>query len=345
MKAVRIHQYNQPLKYEQVPDPEITSPYDVIIKVAGAGVCRTDLHIIESVWKESLASPALPFIIGHENSGWIQDKGEAVVDLSIGDPVILHPLMSCGLCRPCRAGNDMHCINGKFPGLDGTDGGYAQYMKTTARSVIKLQSGVDPTPLAPFADAGITAYHAVKKIIPITYPGSVVVVIGLGGLGHFAVQLLKEMTTAKVVVIDTSAQRADFAKQLGADFFISSNSSASVNELLDFTNGQGADVVLDFVGENNTPKQGIEMIRKGGTYSIIGYGGTLGPTTLDMISRELNIVGNLVGTYNDLVELMELYHQGKVHITSQQFLLQDAQQVLDKLDRGQIVGRAVLKPW
>ncbi len=342
MQAVRIHDYNQPLKYEQVPDPKITNPYDVIIKVAGAGVCRTDLHIIESIWKESLGDPTLPFIIGHENSGWVQDKGEAITNLSIGDPVILHPLISCGICRACREGNDMHCVAGKFPGLDGTDGGYAQYMKTSARSVVKLEPGVDPISLAPFADAGITAYHAVKKIIPLTYPGSVAVVIGLGGLGHFAVQLLKQMTTAKVVVVDSSSQRGDFARELGADLFISSN---PVKELLDYTHGQGADVVLDFVGEKDTPKQGIEMTRKGGTYSIIGYGGNVSPTTLEMISREINIVGNLVGTYNDLVELMELYHQGKVHITSQQFPLKDAQEVLDKLNNGQILGRAVLKPW
>lgn len=343
MKAVRLHEYNKPLKFEEVPDPRIESPFDVIIRIGGAGVCRTDLHIVESVWKDTL-SPNLPYIIGHENAGWVEEVGSAVSGLSKGDPVILHPLMSCGICRACRSGNDMHCINSKFPGLDGTDGGYAEYMKTSVRSVIKLEPGTDPVPLAPFADAGITAYHAVKKIVPLTYPGSITVVIGIGGLGHFAIQLLKCMTTTKVVALDTTKERLAFAKELGADHAILAGSDGGLKEMMEFTNGLGADIILDFVGEHSTPENSLQMIRKGGTYSIIGYGGTVAPTTLDMISRELNIVGNLVGTYNELAELMELNNQGKVHIASSTFPLSDAVEILEELNCGRVIGRAVLVP-
>lgn len=328
-----------------VPDPVVDSPTDVIVKIGGAGVCRTDLHIIEAVWRDALGNPPLPYTIGHENAGWIEEVGSAVTGLKRGDPVILHPLRSCGLCRACRAGNDMHCEHGIFPGLDGTDGGYAEYLKTSVRAVVPLAAGTDPIPLAPFADAGITAYHAVKKLIPDTYPGSVVVVTGIGGLGHFAVQLLKVMTSAKVVALDAAPDRLEFARKLGADHAILSGEDGGLRGIMDYTEGRGADIVMDFVGEHGTPEKSLKLLRpKGGVYSIIGYGGVVAPTTLDMINREMKIVGNLVGTYNDLAELMELNHQGKIHITSFTFPLSEATTVLHDLDTGKIVGRAVLKP-
>lgn len=343
MKAVQIVAYNEPVKVVDAPEPKIESPTDVIIRVGGAGVCRTDLHILEGIWREMLGNPTLPYTIGHENAGWVEDVGSDVTTVKRGDPVILHPQPSCGLCRACRAGADMHCVNAYFPGLDGHPGGYAQYMKTAIRAVVPLAAGTDPVPLAPYADAGITAYHAVKKIAPEAYPGATVAVIGVGGLGHFAVQLLKVMTPAKVLAVDTSEERLAFARRLGADHGVLTGSDGGVQGTLDYTNG-GADIVMDFVGEKGTPETAGKMLRKGGTYSIIGYGGTVTRTTLEMIFRELKIVGNLVGTYTDLAELMELAHEGKVKIESVEFPLDSAADVLHDLDAGKIVGRAVLKP-
>lgn len=343
MKAVQVVGYDQPVKMMDVPEPRIESPSDVIIRVGGAGVCRTDLHILEGIWRQAVGDPILPFTIGHENAGWVEEVGSAVRTLKRGDPVILHPQPSCGLCRACRAGNDMHCTNAFFPGLDGHPGGYAEYMKTSIRAVVPLAQGTDPIPLAPYADAGITAYHAVKKITPETYPGSVVAVIGVGGLGHFAVQLLKVMTTAKVVAVDTTDERLSFAMEIGADHGVLTGSDGGVKGVVDYSNG-GADVVMDFVGEKGTPETAMAMLHKGGTYSIIGYGGTVASPTLTMIFSELNIVGNLVGSYTDLAELMELAHQGKVRIASSTFPLANANDVLHDLDAGKIVGRAVLMP-
>jgi D-arabinose 1-dehydrogenase-like Zn-dependent alcohol dehydrogenase len=343
MKAVQIFGYDEPVRLVDVPEPKVEGTTDVIIRVGGAGVCRTDLHILEGIWREALGNPRLPYTIGHENAGWVEDFGSGVTTLKRGDPVILHPQPSCGLCRACRAGNDMHCVNAYFPGLDGHNGGYAQYMKTSIRAVVPLAAGTDPVPLAPYADAGITAYHAVRKIAPETYPGTTVVVIGIGGLGHFAVQILKVLTAARVLAVDTSEERLAFARRLGADDGVLAGQDGGVRGVLDRTNG-GAEVVMDFVGEKGTPEKSLGMLRKGGTYSIIGYGGTVAPTTLEMVNRELKIVGNLVGTYNDLAELMELAHQGKVQIASQTFPLASANDVLHDLDAGKIVGRAVLVP-
>ena len=143
MRAARLFEYNQPPRVVDVPEPVIDGPFDVIVRIAGAGVCRTDLHIMEAVWREALGDPKLPYTIGHENAGWIEAVGPAASHLEKGDPVILHPLRSCGFCRACRAGNDMHCVSASFPGLDGTDGGYAEYLKTSARAVVKLAPGTE----------------------------------------------------------------------------------------------------------------------------------------------------------------------------------------------------------
>ena len=350
MKAARIFAYNKPfaesVKLVDVPDPEITGPFDVIVKIAGAGVCRTDIHIVQAVWQQALGDPKLPYTIGHENAGYIEEVGSAVTGLTKGDPVILHPLITCGLCYACRTAYDMACEHGVFPGLDGADGGWAEYLKTSVRNVIKLAPGTDPVPLAPFADAGITAYHAVKKALPYIHPGTKVVVVGVGGLGHFGVQLLKVMSTATVIALDANRYRLAFAKEIGADHVAFAGEDGGVAEILKLTEGRGADVILDFVAENNTPQYALKYLRpaRGGTYIVIGYGGTVAPTTLDMIANEINVIGSIVGTYAELSELMELNRQGRVHITSTTFPLKEYAHALDELDAGHVRGRGVLVP-
>ncbi len=240
----------------------------------------------------------------------------------------------------------MGCENGTFPGLDGTAGGFAEYLKTSARAVIKLAPGTDPVPLSPFADAGITAYHAVKKVAPFAYPGTWAVVVGVGGLGHFGVQLLKVMTTARVIALDARPERLDFAKELGADEAVLAGQDGGIDEILRLTEGRGADIVLDFVGEHGTPERALQYLRKGrgGAYVTIGYGGVVAPTTLDMINRELNVLGSIVGSYSELVELMELNRQGRVTIRAERFPLDEAAHAMAELDAGRVVGRAVLVP-
>jgi D-arabinose 1-dehydrogenase-like Zn-dependent alcohol dehydrogenase len=343
MKAVRLFQIDQPPRLVDTPEPTISGPMDVIVRTAGAGVCRTDLHLVEGVFDQ--VRDKLPFTLGHENAGWIEEVGAGVSTLSKGDPVILHPQPGCGLCLACRAGNDMHCTGGSFfPGFDGTDGGYAEYLRTTARAVVKLAPGTEPSPLAPFADAGITAYHAVKRVLPRIAPGSTVVVVGVGGLGHFGVQILKALSCAHVIALDTREERLDFARRLGADEAFQSGSDAGVAAVRAATDGAGADIILDFVGEHGTPNAALKMLRRGGAYSQIGYGGTLTIRTVDLLLGEFTILGNIVGSYTDLAELMELNRQGKVTIAARQFPLEDAADVLHDLDQGRIEGRAVLIP-
>jgi NAD+-dependent secondary alcohol dehydrogenase Adh1 len=341
MKAVRLHKYHSQPVVEEVPDPTISGPLDVIVKIGGAGVCRTDLHIIEEQWADK-SGVTLPYTIGHENAGWVTEVGSAVTNVAVGDTVILHPTPTCGLCRACRAGQDMHCDNSVFPGI-GVDGGMAEYLLTSARACVKLDPATKPEDVAALADAGITAYHAVRKAVPLLYPGTTCVVIGAGGLGHIGIQCLEALTATNVVVVDQNPEALKLAEQLGANHTVLADGN-QVRTVLDLTGGHGAEVVLDFVAEQGAQQDGFAMTRRNGTHAVIGYGSNVDIPTIDIISTERSIVGNLVGTYNDLAELMVLAQSGRVTLHTRTYPLDDAVEALADLDAGRVRGRAILVP-
>src|SRR4030088_1182719 len=155
MKAARLHAYREALKLDEVDEPRVDGPLDVVVRIGAAGLCRTDLHIQEGQWAEK-SGVELPYTPGHENAGWVHEVGSAVTNVVPGDTVIVHPLVTCGLCRACRAGDDVHCETSSFPGID-TDGGYAEYLKTSARSVVKIHEEKEPAELAPLAETVLTA--------------------------------------------------------------------------------------------------------------------------------------------------------------------------------------------
>lgn len=338
MKALRVHGYDQTPSIDEVPIPTIRNPQDIIVKIGAAGVCRTDLHVVEGQWKD-IQNPELPYTIGHENAGWVHAKGSGVTNLEIGDAVILHPLATCGLCLPCRNGQDSHCEDSTFPGLN-TDGGMAEYLLTSARAAIKLPSAVKPVEVAALADAGLTAYHAVKKAVPLLPPGSKTLVLGAGGLGHIGVQVLRALSATEITVADRSDVARDLALSIGADYSL----DTADKKFKDAVAAQEFDVVFDFIGEMGMENTGIQALRNRGSYFSIGYGGQIQLDTIEVISREINVVGNLVGTYVDLVELITLTAQGKVSLTSEQFPLSNGAEVLQQLHDGKIRGRAVLVP-
>jgi NAD+-dependent secondary alcohol dehydrogenase Adh1 len=341
VKAVRLHKFHTTPVIDEVAEPTITGPLDVIVKIGGAGVCRTDLHVIEGQWDAAMGTP-LPYILGHENAGWVHEVGSAVTNVAVGDTVILHPTPTCGLCRACRAGDDMHCENSSFPGLS-TDGGMAEYLLTSARACVKLDPATRPQDVAALADAGITAYHAVRKAIPLLYPGTTAVVIGAGGLGHIGIQCLAALTATDIVVVDRNPDALKLAEQLGADHTVVADGT-QVDAVKDLTNGKGVHVVLDFVAEQGAEMDAWNMTAEAGSYFVIGYGGTLHIPTLDIISTERNIIGNIVGTYNDLAELMALAQDGKVTLHTRTYPLTSAPEALADLDAGRVRGRAILVP-
>ena len=300
---------------QDVPDPKIEKSNDVIVRIGGAGVCRTDLHIIEGVWRVAMdptGNGLLPIIMGHENAGWIEEVGPEVEGLKKGDPVIIHPHITGGTCLACRRGHDMHGENSSFPGVN-CDGGYAEAMKTSVRNIVKLPQALIPREVAAYSDAGLTAYRVAKKASRHLLPGEKCIIIGSGGLGHIAIQVL----------------RAD---------------GNEVERVLELTKGLGAEAVLDFVAEHGTTSKGLAMTRNMGTYYVVGYGEDINVSAFEMITTEKNIVGNLVGTWAELTELMALADRGKVHLTTQEYSLANANQALQDLNNGKIKGRAVLIP-
>jgi NAD+-dependent secondary alcohol dehydrogenase Adh1 len=347
MKAAVLRQYDEKLEnpvfvtYEDVSDPAIKNATDVIVRIGGAGVCRTDLHIVEGIWR-SKVSVNLPHIMGHENAGWIEAIGPAVEHLKVGDPVICHPLITSGHCLACRRGNDMHADESEFPGIN-ANGGYAQYLRTGARAIIKLPKTLAPKDVAPHTDAGLTAYRAVKKASRHLLPGEYAVVIGAGGLGHIGIQALRALCAAQIIIVDRADAALHLAQECGADFAVKAD-GGQVEEVLRLTNGKGAEAVIDFVGEGDAIKEGLAMTRNGGFYYIVGYGGKIDIPTIDMIFSEKTIVGNLVGTYAELIELMALADQGKVTLATKEYRLSEANTALHDLHHGKIRGRAVLIP-
>lgn len=341
MKAVQVVGYHENLQLRDVEEPQLQGPLDVIVKIGAAGVCRTDIHILEGQW-EAKSGVELPYTIGHENAGWVHAVGEAVTNVAVGDKVILHPLMTCGLCRACRLGDDVHCENNAFPGID-TNGGYAEYLRTSARSCVKLDDSLEPADVAALADAGLTAQHAAAKAAKMLRPGEFCVVIGAGGLGHIGIQCMKALSPATLIVVDRNADALKLAGEIGADITVQADGS-HVEKVLELTGGAGAQAVLDFVGEGGATAEGVAMLRRAGSYYVIGYGENIDVPTIDIISTEINFIGNLVGSYTDLQDLMALAAQGKVTLHTQQYALTDFQRALDDLDAGTVRGRAILIP-
>jgi NAD+-dependent secondary alcohol dehydrogenase Adh1 len=350
MKAQVLHSYDERLtadlwvRYEDVTDPKIEKATDVIVRIGGAGVCRTDLHIIEGVWKPHMdptGDKLLPLIMGHENAGWVEEAGAEVEGFKKGDPVIVHPKMSDGTCLACRRGEDMHG-DGKFPGLD-SNGGYAELLKTSVRNLVKLPESLSPKEVAPYADAGLTAYRVVKKASRQLVPGQRCVIIGAGGLGHIGIQCLKAMSAAEIIVVDIADESLALAKEKGADYVIKADGN-EVEAVKALTGGVGAEAVIDFVGEKGTTTKGLAMTRPLGSYYIVGYGEDIRVPAVDLIITERNVIGNLVGTWAELTELMALADRGLVELSMHEYRLADANQALKDLHHGKIRGRAVLVP-
>ena len=312
----------------------------MLIRIEGAGVCATDLHAIDGEMEP--AGVTLPLVLGHENAGRVAAVGDLVSTVVVGDPVLVFPPHSCGLCVACRRGIDMHCDQHQFTGLT-VDGGFADYVVVAERSVVKLPSGTNPVDVAPYADAGVTAYHAIRRVAHLAVPGATAVVIGIGGVGHVGLQLLRELGSgALMVAVDPNPLRRALAASLNADAVL--DSVEVVDAVRDLTDGRGADLVIDFVGTQQTHEDATGMLAKGGTYSIVGFGGMVTVPSAAMVGNEQAIVANLVGTWVDLWEVMQLHARGKLILKTETHRLEDVNDVLAKLREGEVNGRAVLTP-
>lgn len=341
MKAARLHSYNQSLVVEDIPEPKIDGPSDVIVRIGGAGVCRSDIHVIQGLF-EGAPGHVLPLTLGHENAGWVEAVGSSVTAVRPGDAVLAHPAITCGVCPGCRRGEDLYCENTVLPGAT-AEGGFANYLRTTERSLVKIDPELDPKDVAPIADAGLTVYHACKKGARTLPAGTRSVVLGVGGLGHIAIQCLRAMCPTEIIAADISDAACKLAEEVGADLVVKAGEGL-VDRVLSATGGLGVDAVFDFVGEGSVPAQVPPLLRQGGTYYVVGIGGTVSIPNWDFVIREINVVGNCIGTYTDLTEVMALTARGKITLHTRQYRLEDVNQALADLQEGRLAGRGVLVP-
>ena len=333
MKAVRLGD-DRRLRVEDVDEPKVEGPWDVIVKIGGAGLCRTDLHMLDS-------GLPIPCTLGHENAGWVTEIGSAV--RTSPSETRLSPIRSRRVASlECHRGEIARCASQQFVGLS-VDGGMAEAVKTNARALVKLPSGMEPRDVAAHADAGLSAYHAVKKAILHLAPGTTAVVIGAGGLGHIGLQCLKALTATRVIVVDPLQPALELARKLGADEVVVTD-GGQVDKVKELTGWLGADAVFDFVGEHGAQQDAGAMLGRGGLHFVVGYGGTMEMPTIDFVMQEKSVIGNQVGTYIDLVELMELAASGQVSLHNKVYPLEAVGDAVEDLRAGRLQGRAVLVP-
>ncbi|WP_458206050.1 NAD(P)-dependent alcohol dehydrogenase [Haladaptatus sp. NG-SE-30] len=346
MRAARLHEYTDEmgdaLSIDEVDRPTATEGDHVVVEIEGAGWCQTDNHAIEGMWEEPM-NQSLPMTLGHENAGIVAETGDDVTLVSEGDAVICHPAMTCGICRACRLGHDMHCENLAFPGLS-TDGGFAEYLQTNERAVIPLPDGVDPAEIAPHADAGITAYHAVKKAARELNPGDHAVVVGVGGLGHIGLQALRAMSAAEITAVEVKDEALSLAHDLGAHHTVNSRDENVADEVDAITDGSGVQQILDFVGSDGTLDYAPNLLAAGGDHHVVGYGGHIHEPAQALVNGDFDYRGTLVGNYTELQELMALVAGGDVDLRTSRYELDEINDVAEKLEHGEIEGRAVITP-
>jgi propanol-preferring alcohol dehydrogenase len=283
--------------------------------------------------------------MGHENAGWVQAIGPGVRGVEEGLPVAVYGLYGCGRCKPCAAGAENFCIHGLEgpPGIGfGLDGGLAEYLLVHDPRRLVPIGGLDPAIAAPLTDAGLTPYRAVKRVLPKLTPDSSVVVIGVGGLGYLAVQILEALSVANVIAVDTRKSALDLAMEGGAEAAVAAGDEAA-SAVLDAAGGKAA-VVLDFVGAAPTISLGAAVIRPAGDLIIVGAAAGNYTWNFYALPYEVNLTTSFWGTLPELHEVIALAQRGLITPLIQRFPLDQGVHAYQLLEKGQLSGRAVVVP-
>ncbi len=345
MEALQLVAWKRPPEIRQVPEPH-PGPGQVVIRVGGAGACHSDLHLVDD-FDAGVVPWGPPFTLGHENAGWVEAIGAGVTGLELGQAVAVYGPWGCGRCHRCRRGEENYCEHqadmGAAGGGLGLDGGMAPLMLVpSARHLVALD-GLDPVQAAPLTDAGLTPYHAIKRSLPLLVPGSTAVVIGAGGLGHMALQILAATCPATVIAVDQRPEARALAKQVGAHHVVSAGPDAAA-EVRELTRGRGADVVLDLVGVEATLALGVAVSRPLGHVTLVGIGGGAYPFSFFSLPYEVSLATTYWGSLPELVEVLELARAGHLRAHVKTFALADANQAYQAMRAGTLDGRAVIVP-
>jgi propanol-preferring alcohol dehydrogenase len=344
MLAYRLLEAQKQPEFQEVPDPH-AGPGQVVVRVAASGLCHTDFTVIsreKSYWKDD----APPFTLGHEVAGWVEELGTGVKRFKVGDAVAINPSWgSCGRCHMCRSGEENHCLLQtaiRAPGV-GYDGGHAKYILVPDARFLVPIGDLDPVKASPLTDAGITTYSAIKAALPGIYPGSTTVVIGVGGLGLYAIQFLRLLTAARVVGVDTTEARLKLAREFGADDVITSGPDAA-KAIRELSSGTGASFVLDCVGINATLATAVAALSWRGRLTMVGAAGGSVPFDFFKVPPGAQLTTSLNGGSIALMDVVAMANLGRLKILVDTYPFAAAKQAYDDFEHGRLVGRAVLLP-
>lgn len=336
MRAAVLRDYKQFPELAEIPVPD-PGPGQVLIKVAGAGLCHSDLHLASG---EVPLVPSFPWVLGHEVTGWVEAFGPGAGGLEHGRPVAVYGGWGCGACALCLGGDEQLCSTTSWVGI-GAPGGFAEYLLVPhARHLIPL-GDLDPVLAAPLTDAALTPYRAVRKALPHLRPGSKAVVIGAGGLGQCAVQLLRTLSPARIVAVDTSAAKRATALELGADEALDPVDEAARAQLEAW---KGASAVIDLVGSDETLRLAAELIGTAGLITVVGLAGGSLPFNFLGLAPEATVTSSSWGNRNELAEVIQLAQQGRIVTRVHERDLSAAASAFEQLQRGDVDGRIVLVP-
>lgn len=347
MRAARMHGYKQPLRLEEIPVPDI-EPNQVLIKVGGAGMCRTDFQLIDGYFSPPMPLPVTP---GHEVAGTIDRIGAAVpasTGLMEGAQAVVFGPLGDGSCRQCRRGNEQICDRGHWVGF-GPHGGYAEYVPVAYQQVIPVGAALLPVSLAPLTDAGLTPYRGLKKLraAGVLGPGTTLAVMGIGGLGAYAVQYAKLLGAgATVVALARNDEKLALATENGADHTINirDKTDDQVRDALEqATDRREFDAVIECVGAEESLRLAFALLATEGAVASVGLvGNRIDIPLFPLVGREYTFFGSFWGNYNDLTEVVALAEAGKIKDSVTQVRFEDVNDHIDALGRGDFVGRAVI---
>jgi propanol-preferring alcohol dehydrogenase len=340
VKAVQLVSWQAEPELREVDVPE-PGPGEVLVEVEAAGLCHSDLHVMDS--PEGTLPWKLPLTLGHEVAGRVAARGAGATGVEEGDPVLVYGPWGCGMCRQCARGAENICERGRSACGLGSDGGLADYVVVPSPRLLVPRGELDAVHAAPLTDAALTPYHALKPELWRLHPGSSVVVIGVGGLGHVAVQLVRELSAARIVALDLREQSRRLALENGAHAALDA-SEASAEDVRAETGQLGATLVLDFVGSDETMRFAASVLAPGGHVGIVGSGGTAFPFAFGSAAMEWSAGRPSWGTRPELHEVVALARAGVLQIDVERLRLDDTIEGYRRLRRGDVAGRAVVVP-
>ncbi|WP_304454379.1 NAD(P)-dependent alcohol dehydrogenase [Nocardiopsis sp. YSL2] len=345
MRAVVFDDYGTFPSLTEVPRPR-PGPGEALIRVAGAGACHSDVSVYRHFEEGQPGAQKPPFVLGHENAGWVEELGQGVTHVDVGGAYLVYGPVGCGHCRACARGQDTYCENvATMPYLAvglGRNGGMADYMVAPAHHLVPL-GDADPALAAPLADAGLTPYHAIKQALPhLAGGGRHALVVGLGGLGQIAVQILTALTGATVIATDTKPEARARAERHGALTVAPGENQAE--EIRELTGGRGIDAAFDFVGVTPTVSTAAATMAQGSRLTVVGIAGGTHEWSFFTSPYESYVTSTYWGTVEDLWEVVDMFRAGQITPEIERFGMDDALEAYRRLEAGDLSGRAVVVP-